>query len=248
VTDTELPDQTVLARGARELGIGLAAEQIRRFAQYQTELLAWNERFNLTAITEPSDVQVKHFLDSLTVLKALPPPGKGRLSANTLLDVGSGAGFPGIPLAIVRPGLRVVLLETTQKKCAFLEHVVAQLGLENVRVRNGRAEDLAYLPGQRESYDVVVSRAVGALATLAELCLPFARVGGRMIAPKKLGIDDEVAAARNAITKLGGRLAPEVIVRLPVLDEERQLLIVEKVRPTPIAYPRRAPLPERSPL
>lgn len=248
MTDTELPDQTVLARGARELGIGLAAEQIRRFAQYQTELLAWNERFNLTAITEPSDVQVKHFLDSLTVLKALPPPGKGRLSANTLLDVGSGAGFPGIPLAIVRPGLRVVLLETTQKKCAFLEHVVAQLGLENVRVRNGRAEDLAYLPGQRESYDVVVSRAVGALATLAELCLPFARVGGRMIAPKKLGIDDEVAAARNAITKLGGRLAPEVIVRLPVLDEERQLLIVEKVRPTPIAYPRRAPLPERSPL
>lgn len=248
MSETELPDQQVLVQGARELGLKLSAEQIECFARYQAELLVWNERFNLTAIAEPSDVQVKHFLDSLTVVKALPPPGKGRLSANTLLDVGSGAGFPGVPLAIVRPALKVVLLEATEKKCGFMEHVIAELGLENVRVRNGRAEDLAYLPGQRESYDVVVSRAVGSLATLAELCLPFARVGGRMIAPKKTGIDDEVASAANAIAKLGGRLAPPVVVRLPVLDEERQLIVVEKIRPTPISYPRRAPLPARSPL
>lgn len=248
MTDSNQPDQSVLIEGARELHVDLNPEQIAKFARYQAELIEWNQRFNLTAIVEPAAVQVKHYLDSLTVLKALPPPGRGRLAANSLLDVGSGAGFPGIPLAIARPSLKVVLLESTEKKARFLEHVVAELGLGNVRVRLGRAEDVAYLPGQRDNYDIVVARAVGSLATLAELCLPFARVGGRMIAPKKVGIDDEIDAAQNAVTKLGGKLAAPVVVHLPVLDEDRLLIVVDKIKPTPIAYPRRAPLPERSPL
>lgn len=247
-TEPAQSEQSVLIVGARELGVDLSPEQIERFARYQAEMLEWNGRFNLTSITEQSEVQVKHYLDSLTVLKALPPPGHGRRAAHSLLDVGAGAGLPGIPLAIVRSSLRVVLLEATQKKCGFLEHVVATLDLSNVRVRCGRAEELAYIPGLRDTFDVVVARAVGSLATLVELCLPFARVGGRVIAPKKLGIDEEIEAARRAIQIVGGRLLPPVVVRLPVLDEERQLVVVEKVRPTPPAYPRRSGLPAHSPL
>ena len=203
---------------------------------------------NLTSVTEATDVQVKHFLDSLTVLAAMPEPVRRGERTCTLLDVGAGAGFPGIPLAIARPLLRVTLLEATQKKCRFLEYVVTALHRPGIEVVCGRAEELAHDPKRRGAYDVVVARAVASLATLAELCLPFVKVGGRMIAPKKLGISAEVAGASRAIGELGGRMAEPVVVRLPIVDEERQLLVVEKVRVTPARYPRRPGVPAKTPL
>jgi 16S rRNA (guanine527-N7)-methyltransferase len=168
--------------------------------------------------------------------------------AARLLDLGAGAGLPGIPLAIVRLKLEVTLLEATQKKCRFLEHAVGSLGLANARVECGRSEEVAHRTDQRATYDVVVARAVGSVAVLVELGLPFLRVGGRLIAPKKRGIEGEIAAAARAMALVGGRLLPAVDVTLPILDEARQLVIVEKVRPTPRTYPRRPGLPSRSPL
>ena len=241
-------DDRPLIRGARELGIELTSTQIELFARYQSEILDWNQRVNLTSITDPDEVQVRHFLDSFTVLAGLPASvGRGEKAAR-LIDVGAGAGLPGIALAIVRPKLEVTLLEATQKKCRFLEHAVRLLGLANLRVACGRAEELAHLADQRTAYDVVVARAVGPLAVLVELGLPYLRVGGRLIAPKKRGIEAEITAASRALAIVGGRLLPSVDVTLPILDEARQLVVVEKVRPTPRAYPRRPGQPSRSPL
>ena len=241
----ELP---ILVAGAPALGISLSPKQIEKFAIFQRELLDWNQRMNLTAITAPEDVQVKHFLDSLTVLEALPTDVRKGEQTAKLIDVGAGAGLPGIPLAIALSKLQVTLLEATQKKCRFMEHALTACDLTNARVACGRAEDLAHQRGFRGAHDVVVARAVASLAALAELCLPFARVGGRMIAPKKLGIDSEVASASRALQILGGKLDPPVVVRLPIVGEERQLIVVEKVRPTPPAYPRRSGVPAKQPL
>jgi 16S rRNA (guanine527-N7)-methyltransferase len=231
-----------LAANARALDLDLAAEILVRFEAYQRELLNWNQRINLTAIRDPGEVQVKHFADSLAVLDVLPT---GPLR---LLDVGTGAGFPGVPLRLVRPSLELTLVDSIGKKTAFLEHLVLALQLEDTRVVTGRAEDLGRQPSERETYDVVVSRAVASLATLVELCLPLARVGGLMVAQKKAGIDDEIRAASRAITLVGGKLRPIDRYRLPDLDEERWLIVVEKVWPTARAYPRRPGVPAKSPL
>ena len=239
---------SVLIDGAKQLGITLSIAQVERFARFQSILLDWNQRMNLTAITDPADVQIKHFLDSLTVLMGIPEPVRTGQQPASLIDVGAGAGLPGIPLAIVRENLQVALLEATQKKCRFLGHVIDELGLSNARVICGRAEEIAHLPNQRASYDVVVARAVASLATLAEFCLPLARIGGEVIAMKKLGIVDEVAASKKAISTLGGKLLDPVIVKLPGLEEDRQLIRMAKVRPSPAAYPRRAGVPAKSPL
>lgn len=246
-SDDEREKMDILSRGARELHIPLTEAQLAQFARFQSELLDWNERMNLTAITEPTDIQIKHFLDSLTVVAALPAERRSG-ARRRLLDVGAGAGFPGIPLAIVLPNVDIVLLEATQKKCRFLEHAIASLGLPNVQVACGRAEDLGRAAGERESYDVVVARAVASLAALAELCLPFARIGGRVIAQKKLGIADEVSSAARAIKTVGGKMVSPVTVHLPISGEARQLVIIEKVSPTPSLYPRRPGLPAKSPL
>jgi 16S rRNA (guanine527-N7)-methyltransferase len=220
---------SALASGARELGVSLTAEQIGGFARYTQELLDWNRRMNLTAITEPRDVEIRHFLDSLTAVTALAPDVRDGGKVVTLLDVGAGAGLPGIPLAIVRPNLRVMLLEATQKKCRFLDHVRQTLALPNLTVVCGRAEELAHRPDLRAGFDVVVARAVAPLATLVELCLPFVTIGGQLVAFKKVHIEAEVAAASRAIRQLGGRLA-------------------RPVKATPPAYPRRPGLPAKAPL
>jgi 16S rRNA (guanine527-N7)-methyltransferase len=238
----------VLCDGARSFGFDLTTEQQTKFAAYSRELVDWNQRVNLTSIVEPTDIQVKHFLDSLSIGLALPRGVRsGEVIAN-LLDVGAGAGFPGVPLAIVLTNLHVTLLEATQKKCRFLENLITTLGVPNVRVVAGRAEEVAHLPAERAHYDIVVARALAPLPTLAELCLPFARLGGRVIAPKKTGIADELVAARRAIDLLGGKLLQPVAVRLPGEPEARQLILVEKVKPTPQQYPRRPGLPAKNPL
>lgn len=234
--------QPTLAANARALGVKLSSSQLATFASYQRELLDWNTRVNLTAIDDPREVQVKHFADSLAVLGVLPPGGI------RLLDVGAGAGFPGVPIRIVRPEVALTLLDSVGKKTAFLRHLVEVLGLEGVRVLTGRAEELGQRTEERESYDVVVARAVAGLPALVELCLPLARVGGIVVAQKQAGIDEEIRAAGRAISILGGRLRP--IVRYDLLDlpDERWLIVVEKIRPSPGAYPRRPGTPAKSPL
>ena len=234
-----------LEQGALELGLELASSQILLFQKYFEELADWNSRVNLTAITASEDVQVKHFLDSLSVSLALPRPIP---EGFRLIDVGSGAGFPGIPLKIAFPQIDLVLLESTGKKAKFLTHMVETLSLKSVRVVCGRAEESARLPEYRERFDAAVVRAVSELTVLAELTLPFCRVGGRLIAQKKGEIGDEIALAAGAITTLGGGSPAMQRVRVSGLTDDRCLVIVDKLSATPPRYPRRAGMPSKRPL
>jgi len=234
-----------LIAGARELGVTLSPEQVARFELYYQELVAWNAHMNLTAITDYDEVQVKHFLDSLTCLLAM----EARAPGQRLLDVGSGAGFPGLVLQIVCPELEVTLLEATRKKAGFLGYISGRLGLAKIRIVNARAEDAGRDPEYREAYDWVVARAVADLAELVEYMLPFCRPGGACLALKGGEISGEIEAAAKAIEVLGGRLAWAIPVRLSALrDLRRQVLVVEKIRPTPSAYPRRPGIPHKRPI
>jgi 16S rRNA (guanine527-N7)-methyltransferase len=242
------PDQDlgVLARGAATLGITLDERQLGQFARFRELLLEWNERINLTAITDPSEVVTRHFLDSLTCALTVP---KGRHNALlALLDVGSGAGFPGLALAIAFPHWRVVSLDATRKKTRFQEAVVESLKLRNVRVIAGRAEEMGRATAWRAHFDVVTARALSALPTLLENCTPFARVGGYVVAPKKGDLADEIAAGERAAATLGARLLPSIPVTVPPLDDGRVLLVARQVRPCPPEYPRAAGAPVKRPL
>lgn len=235
-----------LTHGARQLGLALDPEQVWRFQLYYEELAEWNRRINLTAITSYEEVQTKHFLDSLTLMAALKD--KVWTKENfSLLDVGTGAGVPGVPLKILLPGVRLVLLESVAKKTAFLKHLVDRLGLDYVNIITGRAEDIAHQVDCRERFDVAVSRAVGNLSSIAELALPFCRQGGLFIAPKKGQIEEEISQARQAIDTLGGRLKEVKEVDLEDLGL-RCLVIIEKIGLTPQRYPRRAGIPSKRPL
>ncbi len=236
-----------LIQGARKLGLELSAGQVRRFELYFEELVKWNRRINLTAITDPSGVQVKHFLDSLTVVQALPREELAR-PGFSVVDIGTGAGFPGVPLKIVFPQLRLVLVEATAKKTAFLSHIVEELGLENVEVVNSRAEEAARSPLYREQFPFVLSRAVAPLPALVELTLPFCVVGGRFVAQKKGDISEELDGAKSAITVLGGRLGGVKRIELEEFPDERYLVLVDKISPTPEEYPRRAGVALRRPI
>jgi 16S rRNA (guanine527-N7)-methyltransferase len=232
-----------LVSGALALGLSLQPAQVLLFQRYADELAAWNSRLSLTAITSPKDVQVKHFLDSLTCLQAIPPG----FSVKRLLDVGSGAGFPGVPLKIYCPEVQLTLMEATSKKAEFLRQLVDVLGLQRVEVVADRAETLGQQAAYREQFDLVVARAVAEMAVLAELCLPFCRVGGLFVAQKKAGILAEMRAATGALEELGGQLQAVVPVHLPGV-EPRQLLVVRKVAATPARYPRRPGMPAKRPL
>jgi len=236
-----------LIEGAGKLGMELTARQVKQFELYYQELIEWNKRVNLTAITDYSSVQVKHFLDSLTVTLALAEK-EVEESDFSIVDVGTGAGFPGLPLKILFPQPRLVLLEPTTKKTAFLKHIVRKLELENVEVLNTRAEEAAHLPVYREQFALVLSRAVALLPTLVELTLPFCRIGGRFIAQKKGEIAQEVHRAKEAITVLGGKLDRIKKIELEEFSDARYLVIVDKICPTPGKYPRRAGLPKRRPI
>ena len=236
-----------LAVRARRLGIELSPLQSAQFKVYRQELLAWNQRVNLTAITAPEEVDIKHFLDSLTVVLALGPMA-GAVGSTRVLDVGSGGGFPGLPLKIAFPDLRVALLEVTQKKAAFLTYMKETLGLYDVEIINARAEDAGHDSAYRERFDVVVTRALAAMPVLAELTLPFCRTGGKVIAQKKGDIAGEVADAQDSVAALGGRFGETVPVRLPDFGEDRVLAVLEKAGPTPVRYPRKAGIPQKHPL
>ncbi len=225
------------------VGINLSAKQVAAFQRYETELLAWNARFNLTAIRDSEAIRSKHFLDSLTCVLAWRdrPP-------ENLIDIGTGAGFPGIPLKIVCPRMRLTLVESVGKKLDFCRHIVDTLGLDQVTLIKARAEELGRQAQHREKYDWAVARAVANLPVLAEYLLPLVSVGGRMLAQKGESGPAEAHNAEKAIHILGGRLQQLVPVLLPGVVEERYLVVVEKIKATPPGYPRRVGLPARKPI
>jgi len=235
-----------LDTGAKKLGLPLSPKQLEQFRIYYQELIDWNRRLNLTRITDYEEVQIKHFLDSLTVALAWQP-----LTITIdfrLIDVGTGTGIPGIPLKIVFPNIRLVLLDSKAKKAAFLHHIIHKLGLGNVDIIVGRAEEIAHDAQYREGFDIVLSRGVAPLATLAELTLPFCAIGGSFIAQKKGAIVPEISQAGRAISLLGGKLREVKRVDLEEFADERQLIIIDKVSPTPPKYPRRSGMPSKRPI
>lgn len=227
-------------------GINLTAYQMRQFADYYHLLVATNRQVNLTRITEENDVYLKHFYDSLTGAFAAP-----RLQTVPLhlCDIGAGAGFPSLPLKIVFPQLKVTIVDSLNKRINFLKELVNKLGLTDVTLIHDRAETFSAKQSiHREQYDVVTARAVARLSVLSELCLPAAKVGGELVAYKASAADDELAAAKGAIVKLGGQVQKEVALTLPGTDEQRKIVIIDKVAATPKKYPRRPGVPNKKPL
>lgn len=232
-----------LTQMAAAMGIALNEAHEAQFARYAEVLAAWNAHTNLTAITARADVEVKHFLDSLSIASAVPLPPGARL-----IDVGTGAGFPGVPLKLIYPDLHVTLLEATGKKIAFLKHLIEVLALQGVETVHARAEEAGQMPAHRAAYEVVAARAVARLPILMEYLLPLAKVGGHCIAMKGRTAQAEADDSANALQVLGGRLHPIQTVTLPGVDEPHHLVIVEKIAPTPAAYPRKPGLPTAKPL
>jgi 16S rRNA (guanine527-N7)-methyltransferase len=234
-----------LPQAARDLlGLELSADQQQAFERYAQELIRWNEtRVNLTAITDPLAIEMRHFLDSLSVLRAVPLPPHTRV-----IDVGAGAGFPGLPLRIACPSIQLSLLEATGKKITFLEHIVKTLNLSNVKLINLRAEEAGQQAAYREQYDVVLARAVAHLPILVEYLLPLCRIGGRCVALKGESAATEVGAAEHALKLLGGRMAQLTPVELPHVAETHYLIVIEKIAATPPHYPRRPGIPSKKPL
>jgi 16S rRNA (guanine527-N7)-methyltransferase len=233
-----------LAQQARNLlGIRLTAAQTHALGQYEQELLSWNAQMNLTAIRDPEQIRIKHFLDSLTCLCVMRDTSMGRV-----VDIGTGAGFPGLPLKIVNPTMQLTLVESVGKKANFCRHVVKTLGLEGVEVIQSRAEEVGHMPDHRQQYDWAIARAVAIMPILVEYLLPLVHVGGAMLAMKGEGAPAEANAADHASHILGGRLRKLVPVTLPGVAEEHYLVVVDKVAATPDAYPRRVGMPARHPL
>ena len=227
------------------MGLTLTPRQMDQFRVYQRELVAWNRRANLTAITEEAEVQARHFLDSLTLCLAVPPENMPRCA---VIDLGTGAGFPGLPVKLAFPEVRLTLADSVAKKTRFLHHLVTTLGLTGVDVLTGRAETLAHDSQLRESFDLALARGVARLPVLLEYTLPFCRTGGRVVAWKHGGIAEELSVAGDAAPVLGGRVAAVHPVNLPGLTDDRILVVAEKVDSTPTRYPRRPGIPAKRPL
>ena len=224
-------------------GIKLTDIQIGQFLTYYEMLTEWNQVMNLTAITEYKDVMKKHFVDSLSLVKAISLDGE-----QSLVDVGTGAGFPGLALKIAFPGLQVTLLDSLRKRIDFLGVVVQKLHLQEVELIHGRAEDVARMEGRREHSDICVSRAVANLSTLSEYCIPFVKVGGVFVSYKSEKLSEELKNARHAISIFGSELERQVEFTLPDSDIYRNLLVIRKKKHTPGKYPRQAGQPQKNPI
>lgn len=237
--------------GTKELNITLSQRQLEQFFTYYEMLIETNKVMNLTAITEEGDVVAKHFCDSLCLVKACPElsgNGDNNMKTVSVIDVGTGAGFPGIPLKIAFPQLKLTLLDSLNKRVKFLEQVCRELGLEEVSCIHGRAEDAGRKKEHREQYDLAVSRAVANLASLSEYCLPFVKTGGFFIPYKSGDIEDELNQGKKAVKILGGEIEEAVRFSLPGGDGSRSLIRIRKAKPVSAKYPRKAGMPGKEPL
>ena len=225
----------------KDFNIKINDEQIKKFMNYMNLLLEWNEKINLTAITQPDEVKLKHFVDSLTVLKYINDDDK-------VIDIGTGAGFPGIPLKIMKGNTKITLLDSLNKRINFLNIVIETLNLRNIQAIHGRAEEIARNKLYREKYDVAVSRAVANLSTLTEYMLPFVKVGGKCICMKGANVNEELERAQNAIKELGGEIERVDNFYLSDNDNERNIIVIKKVKETNPKYPRKAGTPSKEPL
>ena len=224
-----------------EFDININDEQIKSFEKYMNLLLEWNEKINLTAITQPKEVKLKHFVDSLTVLKYINDDDK-------VIDIGTGAGFPGIPLKIMKKNAKITLLDSLNKRINFLNIVIETLNLSNIQAIHGRAEEIARNKLYREKYDVAVSRAVANLSTLTEYMLPFVKIDGKCICMKGANVNEELERAQNAIKELGGEIERVDNFYLSDNDNERNIIVIKKVKETNPKYPRKAGTPSKEPL
>ena len=225
---------------AKQIEIELTKEQIEKYYNYMNLLLEWNEKINLTAIIEPREIILKHFVDSLTIAKYIKDDEK-------MIDVGTGAGFPGIPLSIVKENIDIVLLDSLNKRINFLEEVKENLKLENITTIHGRAEEFGKNKKERETYDIATSRAVAPLNILLEYLLPLVKVGGKAICMKGSNIE-EIENAKNALEILGGQIEKIEEITLPNSDIKRNIIIVKKVKNTPSKYPRKPGTPSKEPI
>lgn len=230
-----------LFKRASQFQLSLSEEQQSQFYSYMQLLLEWNEKINLTAITKPEEVLTKHFIDSLSIATYIK-------ENDNVLDIGTGAGFPGIPLKIALPQNNFTLLDSLNKRINFLNVVIEELKLGNIQAIHGRAEEFNKMPGKRENYDIVTSRAVAKLNVLLEYMLPFTKIGGKCICMKSADIDEELEEAKKAIEILGGDIEKIDTITLENTDIQRKLVIIKKVKETPKKYPRKAGMPAKEPI
>ncbi|MFZ5968713.1 MAG: 16S rRNA (guanine(527)-N(7))-methyltransferase RsmG [Bacillota bacterium] len=233
----------IMKNGGNELNIDLSAEQIAQFMKYKDLLLSWNEKINLTAITEEKEICIKHFLDSLSCVST--PYIKDQMK---IIDVGTGAGFPGIPIKIYYENVEMTLLDSLNKRITYLKEVCHSLDLKNVEFCHGRAEDYGLDKKYREQYDIAVARAVAELNILCEYCLPFVKVDGYFVCQKGPGVTEEIQRAKKAIEVLGGELVEKIDIKLPFSELNHNIIVIKKVKQTPTKYPRKAGTPTKKPL
>lgn len=233
----------LLVNGSKQLGIDLSTKQVEQFMKYKELLQEWNQKMNLTAITEDEEVITKHFLDCMTINKAIEMDNQ-----KTVIDIGTGAGFPGLVIKITFPHLKVTLVDALKKRLNFLEVVINELGLTGIECIHSRAEDLGKNKIYREGYDICASRAVANLAVLSEYTLPFVKIEGYLIALKGQKLDDELEQGKKAIEILGGELEEVVHTGVPFTDLDHKIAKIKKIKPTATKYPRKAGEPTKSPL
>ncbi len=233
--------EKIFMEEAQKINIELDKNQIEKFYKYMELLIEWNEKINLTAITNRKDILVKHFIDSLTIQRYLG-------NAVNIIDVGTGAGFPGIPIKIINPNLKVVLVDSLNKRINFLQEVIKKLNLDNIEVIHARAEDLGQNKKYRETFDIVTSRAVANMSVLSEYLLPLAKVSGKCICMKGSDVEEELENSKYAINLLGGKI--EKVDKFELSNERigRNIIIVKKLKNTPNSYPRKAGTPAKKPL
>lgn len=234
--------EELLAESCKKINIELTEKQIKQFMDYKDMLLEWNEKFNLTAITDEREIILKHFVDCLAISAGAELAGK------KIIDVGTGAGFPGVPVKIAFPDTQMTLLDSLNKRITFLEELKNKLGLENVTCIHSRAEDGGADKNLREGFDLCISRAVANLAVLSEYCLPFVKVGGCFISMKGPDVKDELNESEKAIKVLGGEVKEVKLINIPETDINHSLIIIKKIKPTPSKYPRKAGKAKKEPI